>query len=215
MGQTEILQETMIMNNELTLSYNNKNIVLIRVSDYYYMGKFVVTEELWNTIMGKNTIGSPQMPITSITYNEIINIFLPELNKKIRKEGYVFDIPTVEQWKYAAKGGEYSKGFEGAGSNNLMDIAWMCANSNNMLHEVGKKEPNEIGLYDMCGNVFEFCHSSQPNTPTLCGGSYKSLYPQCSIDNSPRGFSSNETEENKRNISKEDIGFRLILIKFP
>ena len=72
MGQTEILQETMIMNNELTLSYNNKNIVLIRVSDYYYMGKFVVTEELWNTIMGKNTIGSPQMPITSITYNEIM-----------------------------------------------------------------------------------------------------------------------------------------------
>jgi len=68
-----------------------------------------------------------------------------------------YRLPTEAEWEYAARGGQNSQGFIYAGSDNPDNVAWYADNSNEQLHPVGEKEPNELGLYDMCGNIFEWC----------------------------------------------------------
>ena len=135
----------------------------------FYIGKFPVTQNLWEFVMGYNkshfrykedavdlNIGTPcdigHYPVENLTYDEAQE-FVRRLSKMTN---FKFDLPTEEEWEYAAKGGQKSKHARFAGSDNINDVAWYRGNSEGSTHPVGEKQPNELGVYDMCGNVWEW-----------------------------------------------------------
>ena len=121
----------------------------------YYIGETEVTQALWTALMGYHYSKWPgdNMPAEHLSDWDVKN-FLIRLNEKT---GHVFRLPTEEEWEYAARGGKKSKGYTYAGSNNIDDVAWHYDNSGNGPHPVKQKQPNELGLYDMSGNVAEWC----------------------------------------------------------
>lgn len=121
----------------------------------YYIGETEVTQELWEAVMGNNPSSflDPHNPVDRVSWNDC-QTFIKRLN---RLTGQHFRLPTEEEWEYAARGGNKSKNYKYAGSNVLSDVAWYRDNSTSSTHPVGQKVPNELGLYDMSGNVFEWC----------------------------------------------------------
>ena len=122
----------------------------------FYIGETEVTQELWQTVMGSNPsfhIGD-NLPVTDIHYDQIVNSFIPELNALT---GCTFRLPTEAEWEYAARGGGQSHNYKYAGSNTIDDVAWYRDNSGEETHPVKTKLPNELGIYDMSGNVWEWC----------------------------------------------------------
>ena len=135
----------------------------------YYIGKTEVTQELWKAVMGKNPSHFKKdlkCPVENVSWNDCQK-FIDKLN---RLTGKRFRLPTEAEWEYAARGGNRSRGYKYAGSDNLGSVAWYDGNSDAMKHIVGQKSPNELGLYDMSGNVREWCqdwhrsYSSAPET---------------------------------------------------
>ena len=132
----------------------------VTLSDYY-IGETEVTQGLWEAVMGSNPSnhqGNPQYPVEMVTWSEVVKEFIPKLNELT---GKTFTLPTEAQWEFAARGGNKSKGFKYSGSNDFNEVGWSSDNSNtdgeHESHPVGQKLPNELGLYDMSGNVFEWC----------------------------------------------------------
>lgn len=122
----------------------------------YYIGRYEVTQELWQTIMGSNPSrfkGNGKRPVENVSWNDCQS-FIKKLNQLTGKN---FRLPTEAEWEYAACGGKASKGYKFAGSNQLYNVAWYNENSGGTTHPVGTRAPNELGLYDMSGNVFEWC----------------------------------------------------------
>lgn len=122
----------------------------------FYIGKVLVTQDLWEDVMGYNKShfhkGDPRFPAESLSFDEATE-FACRLSKMTNIQ---FSLPTEEEWEYAARGGQKSQGFRYAGSDNLDEVAWYRKNSGRHTHPVGEKKPNELGLYDMCGNVWEW-----------------------------------------------------------
>ena len=132
----------------------------------YYMATVEVTNKLWAAVMGAKPEGQlndgDMYPVTMVNYYDIVgpNGFLEKLSVMLKDqlpEGTKFQLPTEVQWQYAAMGGQKSKGYTYAGSNTLSDVAWYADNANGTTHPVASKQPNELGLYDMSGNVWERC----------------------------------------------------------
>ena len=135
-------------------SKNDKAVHSVTLSDYR-IGKYEVTQEFWEAVMGNNPshFKGPRRPVDSVSWYDCQE-FISKLNSLTGKD---FKLPTEAQWEYAARGGKKSKGYKYSGSNFIQDIAWCRYNSGGETHDVGTKIPNELGLYDMTGNVGEWC----------------------------------------------------------
>ena len=203
----------------------------VTVSDFY-MGEFEVTQALWQEVMGTtvyqqrdkswsmNGVGA-DYPMYYVNHTEAEE-FCGRLNQRLRSQlpaGYSFALPTEAEWEYAARGGNKTKTYTYSGSNYLSDVAWYADNSNSTTHAAGSKRANELGLYDMSGNVWEWCtdwygsysSSSQtdPRGPSsgsyrvLRGGGWGNIASSCRV--ASRGI-------NGPSFRSSSIGFRLALV---
>lgn len=123
--------------------------------DAFYIDKYELTQDLFEQIMGWNHsfFFCDKCPVNNVSWFNMM-LFVERLNKAT---GKTFSLPTEAQWAYAAKGGNKSKNYKYSGSNNISDVAWFADNASKKSHAVGLKKPNELGLYDMTGNLWEFC----------------------------------------------------------
>jgi formylglycine-generating enzyme required for sulfatase activity len=129
----------------------------VHISESFFMGKYEVTQAQWEAVMGTNPSrfkGNPNRPVENVSWEDV-QAFIKRLN---RQEGWeVCRLPTEAQWEYAARAGTTTERYE----NDLGAIAWYNENSGGETHEVAQKRPNARGLYDMLGNVREWCHDGQ------------------------------------------------------
>ena len=121
----------------------------------FAIGETEVTQELWEAVMGSNPSDSerPDRPVEMVSWNDCQE-FITKLNQLT---GHTFRLPTEAEWEYAARGGKFSHGYKYAGSNDINEVAWYNGNSVYGTNTVAQKQPNELGLYDMSGNVYEWC----------------------------------------------------------
>ena len=122
----------------------------------FYICKYEVTEALWTAVMGSNPSGYPSgdnYPVEQVNWYDCQD-FVEKLSELT---GRHFRLPTEAEWEYAARGGKRSRGYRYSGSYNLDEIGWHVGNAHHYKREVGTKKPNELGLYDMTGNVCEWC----------------------------------------------------------
>ena len=121
----------------------------------FQIGKTEVTQELWEAVMGSNPSnfkGEANLPVEKVSWTDC-NTFITKLNAAIGKN---FRLPTEAEWEYAASGGNKSQGYTYSGSNTIEDVAWYKDNASSKTHPVAQKQPNELGIYDMSGNVWEW-----------------------------------------------------------
>ena len=121
----------------------------------FFIGQTEVTQELWEAVMGSNpsNFKGKDNPVENVNWNECQD-FLTKLNKLTGKD---YRLPTEDEWEFAAQGGNMSQGYEYSGSDSFDLVAWCWNNSEGKTHPVKMKAANELGLYDMSGNVFEWC----------------------------------------------------------
>ena len=139
---------------------------LVTVPDFY-LGKYPVTQGLWQAVMGENPsyFKGFNRPVERVSWDDA-QVFLEKLNEQTGKS---YRLPTEAEWEYAARGGKYSQGCSYAGSSKPEEVGWYGYNSHGETKPVGMKLPNELGLYDMSGNVWEWCadvwHSNYKGAP--------------------------------------------------
>lgn len=127
----------------------------VTITRDYYIGKFEVTQELYEAVMGENPSNwkSFDRPVENVSWQRA-QVFCAELS---RITGRQFSLPTEAEWEYAARGGQKSTGAKYSGGYAINKVAWYGGNSGSQTHPVGQLRPNELGIYDMSGNVCEFC----------------------------------------------------------
>lgn len=183
----------------------------------YYIGETVVTQALWNAVMGtapSKFKGNHSLPVESVSWNECQE-FIKKLNNMT---GLTFRLPTEAEWEFAARGGKKNQGYKFSGSNYIDDVAWYDDNSGKKTNPVKCKKANELGLFDMSGNVWEWCQDwkgnycsceqCNPQGPStgservLRGGSWFNSEGYCRVSHRHR-YNPDESTKN--------LGFRLVL----
>ncbi len=162
-------------------SDNQKPVHEVRVSSFW-IGKYQITQKEWVEVMGSNPAKwkGDLLPVESVSWYDAVEY----CNKRSIREGLTpcysgsgdnitcnwnangYRLPTEAEWEYAARGGIKSRGFKYSGSNNIDEVAWYDGNSGWRTHEVGGKKPNELGIYDMSGNVWEWCWDIDGSYPS-------------------------------------------------
>ncbi|MBL7775861.1 MAG: formylglycine-generating enzyme family protein, partial [Saprospiraceae bacterium] len=124
----------------------------------FYLGEFLVTQELWEAVTGENPsrFQGACRPVERVSWNDIEQVFLPALREKT---GQNFRLPSEAEWEYAARGGPFwqSEVYRYAGSDKIEQVGWYDQNSGRETQEVGRLLPNALGLYDLSGNLWEWC----------------------------------------------------------
>lgn len=199
--------------------------VLVQLNDFHICNH-TVTQEEWATVMGADyDSDDAKLPVVGYSWHQV-HEFIEKLNKETN---WNFRLPTEAEWEYAARGGELTDGSIYSGKNILDTIGWYAVNSGDMLHPVAQKESNQLGLYDMSGNVWEWCQDvyeshykegprkslfSQERFPienpqggivgdyrVIRGGSYRSKDTKCWVF----------YREKKKSVEGSyDLGFRLV-----
>ena len=190
---------------EIDCRENEYPIKQVRVESFY-MSKYEVTQELWKQIMGNNPSNfrpsdprgkaCKKCPVESVNWFDVKH-FIEKLNQKTSKN---YRLPTESEWEYAARGGDKSRYTRFSGGENLKVLGWYYQNSHNKTHPVGSKKPNELGLYDMSGNIWEWCSNTYKGKAVVRGGSWVSYFWDT------RTSVTDLLEKKKQRI---DVGFRL------
>ena len=199
----------------------------------FYISPVEVTNKLWADVMGFIPEGQSNhgdaYPVSNVNYYDIAGEdgFIDKLNAMCKgqlPEGKRFALPTEAQWEYAARGGQKSMGYKYAGSNTLDEVAWYSGNAGQASHFVASRQPNELGLYDLSGNVWEYCNDWYADLADIpadqgtdyagpesgekivgCGGCYDSEPYACT-----QSYHGREIQHNGRNAT---LGFRIVLRK--
>jgi formylglycine-generating enzyme required for sulfatase activity len=210
--QKIISNMVLVQGGEISIAQTIDDTMIKKEVSSFSIGRYEVTQEEWQAIMKTNPsrqVGN-KLPVHNISWNDC-QTFIRKLNELTGKQ---FRLPTEVEWEYAAKGGHQSQNYKFAGNNNVESVAWYNQNCNGKIHPVGEKSPNELGLYDMSGNLKEWCQEKIDNsqiktlrwTPgsscIIRGGSWLSGAGECEVTN--RNFVSPEV----RDVS---LGFRLAL----
>ena len=181
---------------------NIANVGTANIGDFS-IGKWEVTQGLWTAVMGSNPSyhkGDDNLPVEFVSWNQIQE-FLQKLNAKTGKN---YRLPTSAEWEYAARGGNKSKSYVYSGSGNIDDVAWYSRNSGKRTQPVGTKQANELGIYDMTGNVFEWTGDLLGSGPNriLRGGSW---------DHDPEKCVVAQRFDDPPTYSNLTVGFRLAM----
>jgi len=189
------------------------------ISDFY-MGKYEVTQVQWKSIMGSNPSSfsscGDTCPVETVSWNDIQG-FIQKLNSKT---GKTYRLPTEAEWEYATRSGGKKEKYAGTSSDSDLDsYAWYNSNSNDETHPVGQKKPNGLGIYDMSGNVYEWCQDwfnpsyyrqKTRDNPQGPSSESKRVFRGGSWVNEPMFLRASDRNDEDPSISHHRIGFRLL-----
>ncbi len=182
----------------------------------YYIGETEVTQALWKAVMGSNPseFKGDNLPVEKVSWHDC-QTFISKLNGLT---GRHFRLPTEAEWEFAARGGNGSRHTQYSGSSRIEDMAWYDGNSGSKTHPVKTKQPNELGIYDMSGNVWEWCqdrfgsyNSSAQTNPTGASSGSRRVYRGGSWYYDPRYCRSSCRGCNAPDFEFNDLGLRLVL----